>query len=67
MMHMTAQDLPEYQSFLARAMAQIRCARTRAAQSVNKEAISLYWWLGEHIVQHQNQHGWGKSIVERIQ
>lgn len=62
----TTQDLPKYQSFLAQATAQIRHARTRAAQSVNKEAISLYWWLGEHIVQHQHQHGWGKSVVERL-
>lgn len=62
----TTQDLPKYQDFLAQVTAQIRRARTRAAQAVNKEATSLYWWLGEHIVQHQNQHGWGKSVVERL-
>lgn len=59
-------NLVEYQSFLIQATVQIRQARIRATQSVNKEAISLYWWLGEHIVQHQHQYGWGKSIVERL-
>jgi predicted nuclease of restriction endonuclease-like (RecB) superfamily len=62
----STQNLPKYKNFLEQATAQIRGARTRAAQSVNKEAVSLYWWLGEHIVQHQDQHGWGKSVVERF-
>lgn len=59
-------DLPAYQGFLAQATARIRQARTRAAQSVNKEAVSLYWWFGENIVQHQEQHVWGKSVVEHL-
>ena len=63
---MQIDNLPEYQSFLAQAESQVRQIRTRIAQSVNKAAISLYWWLGEHIVQHQNQHSWGKAVVERL-
>ncbi len=59
-------NIQEYQNFLLQAATQIRQARTRAAQSVNKEAITLYWWLGEHIVHHQNQHGWGKAVVEHL-
>ncbi len=66
MNEITTKDLPEYQSFLAQATVQIRTARTRAAQSVNKEALSLYWWFGENIVHHQNQYGWGKSVVEHL-
>jgi predicted nuclease of restriction endonuclease-like (RecB) superfamily len=64
--NITTKELAKYRNFLGQATAQIRQARTRAAQSVNKEAISLYWWLGEHIVKHQNQYGWGKSVVERL-
>ena len=59
-------DLPAYQGFLAQATAQIRQARTRAVQAVNKEAVSLYWWFGENIVQYQEKHGWGKSVVEHL-
>lgn len=66
MNELSTQDLPEYQKFLNRVTSQIRLARTRAAKLVNKEAISLYWWLGEHIVQHQNTHSWGNSFVEKL-
>jgi predicted nuclease of restriction endonuclease-like (RecB) superfamily len=66
MSDITTKNLPEYQNFLAQATDQISRIRIRIAQSVNKEAVSLYWWLGEHIVQHQNKHGWGKSVVERL-
>lgn len=66
MNELSTQDLPEYQNFLNRVTTEIRQARIRATKSVNKEAISLYWWLGEHIVQHQNEHSWGKSFVEKL-
>lgn len=66
MTEISTQNLPEYQHFLAQATAQIRQARTKAAQAVNREAISLYWWLGEQIVKHQGQYNWGKSVVERL-
>jgi predicted nuclease of restriction endonuclease-like (RecB) superfamily len=59
-------DLSEYQAFLAKATEQIFQTRTRAAQAVNKQAMALYWWLGEHIVRHQEQLNWGKSIVEQL-
>lgn len=62
----TSKDLHKYQSFLSQATTQIRTQRTRAVQSVNSEVMSLYWWLGGHIVHHQNLHGWGKSAVERL-
>ena len=58
--------LSEYQNFLAKATEQIFQTRVRAVQSVNKEAMALYWWLGEHIVRHQEQLNWGKSVVEQL-
>ena len=66
MNELSISNLSEYQNFLEQASKQITQARIRAAKSVNKEAISLYWWLGEHIAQHQSEHGWGKSIVEKL-
>lgn len=56
----------EYKNFLDLATRQISLARIRASKLVNKEAITLYWWLGEHIALHQNEHAWGKSIVEKL-
>ena len=59
-------SLPEYQVFLTETTSAIRIARMRVAQSTNRELISLYWWIGEHIVKNQQQYGWGKSIVEQL-
>jgi len=35
-------NLSEYEGFLSQVTDQIRLARTRAVQAVNKEAVSLY-------------------------
>lgn len=63
---LTIKDLSHYQNFLTQATQEIRKARVQAANAVNREAINLYWWFGENIVQHQQQYGWGKSIVEHL-
>lgn len=62
----TTSDFPAYKDFLEKAKTQIHGTRIRAAHAANRELISLYWWLGEHIVKSQEKHGWGKSVVERL-
>ncbi|HQR82797.1 MAG TPA: DUF1016 N-terminal domain-containing protein, partial [Thiotrichales bacterium] len=44
----------------------IREAQHRALQSVNKELTTLYWAIGQRIVDSQETHGWGKSIVAQL-
>ncbi len=44
----------------------IQDSRIRIATSVNKEMIQLYWWIGNQIVEKQEQLGWGKSVVEKL-
>jgi predicted nuclease of restriction endonuclease-like (RecB) superfamily len=44
----------------------IRSARIRAALSVNRELIELYWHIGRSIVKRQHAEGWGKSVVQRL-
>lgn len=62
----TNSDLSAYKEFLEKAKHQIHGTRVRATSAVNRELITLYWWLGEHIVKSQEKHGWGKSVVERL-
>lgn len=50
-----------YAEFLNTIKSRIRDARISAAQSVNKELITLYWSIGKDIVEKQEQLGWGKS------
>jgi predicted nuclease of restriction endonuclease-like (RecB) superfamily len=44
----------------------IRTAQIKAALSVNREMIELYWSIGRDIVARQRIEGWGQSIIERL-
>lgn len=55
-----------FSQFVVEIKQAIRQAQTRALQTVNKELISLYWTIGERIVQNQEIHGWGKSVVTNL-
>jgi isocitrate dehydrogenase kinase/phosphatase len=55
-----------YQQFAVEVKQRIRQAQYQALKAVNKEQIQLYWELGRLIVERQQQHGWGKSIVEQL-
>jgi len=41
-------------------------AKANAYQSVNKEAITLYWTIGEYISAKVKVNLWGKSIVQNL-
>src|SRR5579884_419115 len=57
---------PKYAEFLSAVKERVRRSRLRAYRTVNRELIDLYWSIGEEIVDRQEKHGWGKSIVERL-
>jgi len=45
---------------------QISQARIRAHLAVNKEMISLYWDIGNQILERQKEQGWGTKVIENI-
>ena len=55
-----------YGALLEDIKARIRAARVKAALSVNRELIALYWQIGRAIVERQRAEGWGRSVVERL-
>ncbi|MFH0982869.1 MAG: PDDEXK nuclease domain-containing protein [Planctomycetota bacterium] len=60
-------ELPAgYAALLEDIKARIRAAQVKAARSVNRELIELYWSIGQDIVQRQREEGWGKGVVERL-
>ena len=62
-----ANKLPvSYPALLEDIKSRIRSAQIRAALSVNRELIELYWDIGRSIVKRQRKEGWGKSIVEKL-
>jgi predicted nuclease of restriction endonuclease-like (RecB) superfamily len=55
-----------YASLLQDLKSRIRAAQVRAALSVNRELIELYWSIGRDIVLRQEAEGWGKSIIDHL-
>jgi predicted nuclease of restriction endonuclease-like (RecB) superfamily len=55
-----------YAEALAEAKKTIQAARTRAVLAVNSGLISLYWDLGELILDRQRDEGWGAKVIRRL-
>ena len=55
-----------YPVFLAELKQRIRSARLRAALSVNRELVLLYWSIGRDILARQNAEGWGTKVIDRL-
>lgn len=59
--------LPAGYSRLLRSLkARVHDAQIRAALSVHRELIALYWDIGKAIVEAQRSKGYGKQVVERL-
>lgn len=62
-----ASILPQsYAPLLADLKARVRAAQVKAAVSVNRELILLYWHIGREILRAQKVEGWGAKVVERL-
>lgn len=55
-----------YGPLLADLKARVRSAQVKAALSVNRELILLYWHIGREILRCQSEQGWGAKVVERL-
>lgn len=56
----------EYGPFLEELKGQIRSAQLRAAVSVNRELVLLYWSIGKRILAAQESQGWGAKIIDTL-
>jgi predicted nuclease of restriction endonuclease-like (RecB) superfamily len=55
-----------YQEFLESLKVHVRSARLRAALSVNRELVVLYWKLGREILGRQKRAGWGANVIGHL-
>lgn len=55
-----------YLDFVREIKRAIQQSRFRAVRNTNRELIELYWNIGKEIVERQERHGWGKSIIEQL-
>jgi predicted nuclease of restriction endonuclease-like (RecB) superfamily len=44
----------------------VKTAQIKAHLSVNKEMITLYWHIGNIILERQNKFGWGASVIDNL-
>ena len=56
----------DYGRFLKELKDRIRAAQVRAALSINRELIVLYWSIGRDILIRQEDEGWGTKIIDRL-
>lgn len=61
-----APPLKNYAAFLRELKERISAARLRAALSVNRELILLYWSIGRDILTSQHAQGWGAKVIDRL-
>ena len=59
-------DAHDYQSLLADLKTRVRSAQVKAALSVNRELIQLYWEIGRSILAAQDREGWGTKVIDRL-
>ncbi len=57
---------PGYAELLEALKARIRSAQVRAALSVNRELVLLYWQIGKDILERQRREGWGSKVIDRL-
>jgi predicted nuclease of restriction endonuclease-like (RecB) superfamily len=67
----TAADAPSadaqgYVALVAELKQRIADARLRAALSVNRELVLLYWGIGRDILSRQESEGWGAKVIDRL-
>jgi predicted nuclease of restriction endonuclease-like (RecB) superfamily len=56
----------DYKAFFTEIKDKIYQAQYEAMKQVNKALIKLYWDIGKSIVEKQQKHKWGKSVVENL-
>jgi predicted nuclease of restriction endonuclease-like (RecB) superfamily len=63
----TSTVLPKgYAALLQDIKERIKSAQIKAALSVNRELLALYWQIGQQIVERQQAERWGNAVIDRL-
>jgi len=59
--------LPDgYRKLLEDLKRTVAAARWRTQRTVNTELLTLYWQLGDAVLQRQHAEGWGTRVIDRL-
>ena len=56
----------EYKTWSEFITAKIKLAQTKTAFKVNTEMLTLYWEIGNSIIEKQNKNGWGSKVIDLL-
>lgn len=56
----------EYSKFFAEIKSKVQSAQIKAAVSVNKTLLALYWDIGGLIIKKQTESRWGDFLIEKL-
>lgn len=56
----------DYKKWAEFITAKIRLAQTQTAFKINSEMLTLYWEIGNSILEKQNQNGWGSKVIDLL-
>ncbi|TAM10844.1 MAG: DUF1016 domain-containing protein [Nevskiaceae bacterium] len=59
-------DAQGYVTLVTELKQRITDARLRAALSLNRELVLLYWGIGRDILSRQESEGWGAKVIDRL-
>lgn len=63
---MAGNELIEYGELLNKLKEKIKTAQQKAMLAVNNELLSVYWEIGNAILDQQHQEGWGAKVIDRL-
>jgi predicted nuclease of restriction endonuclease-like (RecB) superfamily len=56
----------DYKRWLTELKQRVERVRLRAATSVNRELVTLYWQIGREILDRQQRQGWGAGVIDQL-
>src|SRR5579864_8549765 len=56
----------DYVALITHLKEKVKTTQLKAAMSVNREVIGLYWYIGKKIIEKQKESNWGSGLVETI-
>ncbi len=60
------ENIEGYKDFLEGLKVKIKTTQLKAARAINTELISLYWHIGNEILQRQEKQGWGSKVIDKL-
>ena len=57
---------PDYKDWSASILNKIKITQTQTSIKVNAEMLTLYWEIGNSIIEKQQKNGWGSKIIEHL-